>query len=91
MAYKEILKTIDPLSNSDKRVYVVKDEDGNIVADKNGSLLVIKALDDNDVDDVDVVPSTYMKQLTSHHEVEEKPIAPGALPADAAEYSVNGK
>lgn len=91
MAYKEILKTIDPLSNSDKRVYVVRDEDGNIVADKNGSLLVIKALDDNDVDDVDVVPSTYMKQLTSHHEVEEKPIAPGALPADAAEYSVNGK
>jgi hypothetical protein len=91
MAYKEILKTIDPLSNSDKHVYVVKDEDGNIVADKNGSLLVIKALDDNDVDDVDVVPSTYMKQLTSHHEVEEKPIAPGALPADAAEYSVNGK
>lgn len=91
MAYKEILKTIDPLSNSDKHVYVVKDEDGNIVADKNGSLLVIKALDDNNVDDVDVVPSTYMKQLTSHHEVEEKPIAPGALPADAAEYSVNGK
>lgn len=91
MAYKEILKTIDPLSNSDKHVYVVKDEDGNIVADKNGSLLVIKALDDNDVDDADVVPSTYMKQLTSHHEVEEKPIAPGALPADAAEYSVNGK
>ena len=91
MAYKEILKTIDPLSDSDKRVYVVRDEDGNVVADKNGSLLVIKALDDNDVDDVDVVPSTYMKQLTSHHEVEEKPIAPGALPADAAEYSVNGK
>ena len=91
MAYKEILKTIDPTSNSDKHVYVVKDEDGNIVADKNGSLLVIKALEDNDVDDVDVVPSTYMKQLTAHHEVEEKPIAPGALPADAAEYSVNGK
>ena len=92
MAYKEIMKTIDPLSDSDKHVYVVRDEDGNIVADKNGSLLVIKALDDNDVDDVDVVPSTYMKQLTSHNEVEAKPIAPGALaPSDPAEYSVNGK